>query len=76
METSAKMKAVSQAMSGRWLLTVTAGACLMIITCTACYQGVIGLAPIVDPSALLAVLTMVFMSYFNKPATGETEASK
>lgn len=66
MTEAVKDKAVSQMTSGRWLLTVTAGACLMVTTLTCCWQGVHGEKPFIDPAALTGILTMVFVSYFNK----------
>jgi len=57
---------VTKLFSGRWILTLIAGISLLIITCVSCYAAIIGLPPIADPGALLSVIVMVFMSYFQK----------
>lgn len=57
---------VSKIFSGRWILTLIAGISLLIITCVACYASLCGIPPIVDPGAILPVIVMVFMSYFQK----------
>lgn len=67
METPIKMNMVSQLFSGRWLLTMAAANGLLLLTATLCWQAVHGLTPFMDPGALLAVYTMVFMAYFQKP---------
>ena len=64
---SVKMTIWSQLTSGRWLLTIAAAFGLLLLTTTVCWQGAHGVKPFMDPGALLAVYTMVFMSYFNKP---------
>ena len=65
---------VSQATSGRWLLTVTAGLCLFSMTLADCwyvYAGKFttsGSLPF-SVEALLAIITAVFMAYFGKAPT-------
>lgn len=59
---------VTKVLSGKWLLTVTAGAALMAITLADCWLGVKGLKPFVDPAALLSIITAVVMAYFGRPA--------
>jgi hypothetical protein len=57
---------ISKVFSGRWILTLIAGISLLIITCVSCYASLCGIPPIADPGALLSVIVMVFMSYFQK----------
>ena len=56
-----------KAMSGRWLLTVLAGICLVVFTVTDCILAVYGKSPVIDPMALLSVITIVVAFYFAKP---------
>ena len=56
-----------QLTSGRWLLTVAAGICLLVITVAAVLAPYFDKAPYVTPEALIPVIVMVFMSYFQKP---------
>ena len=70
MEHNIKMNVWSQITSGRWLLTVAAALGLLSMTVTVCWQGVHGINPFMDPGGLLAVYTMVFMAYFQKPTEG------
>lgn len=60
-----------QLTSGRWLLTVASGMCLLMITLAAVLAPYFGKAPFVTPEALLSVIVMVFMSYFQKPPAAE-----
>jgi len=59
---------VGQASSGRWLLTVMAGASLMMLTFVYCKS--IMLRPDVEPQvsgeALFSIISMVFIAYFQK----------
>lgn len=59
---------ISQASSGRWLLTVMAGMALMMITFVYCKS--IMLRPDIEPQvsgeALFSIISMVFISYFQK----------
>lgn len=69
----------SQFTSGRWLLTVISGLCLLGMTLTDCYVAYVQLGrhasaagPIALPfsvEALLAIITAVFMAYFGKTPT-------
>ena len=60
-------RVVGQVSSGRWLLTIIAGVCLLMLTFLDCraymrYQD----KPLpVSVEAIFAVITMVFMSYFH-----------
>lgn len=70
------MKVLAQVFSGRWLLTVAAANGLLIITGTLCWQAMHDLKPFMDPAGVLAVYTMVFLNYFNKPTGGEQRPPK
>lgn len=59
---------VGRLLSGKWLLTVTGGFCLVVITCVDCVMALRGLTPFVDPSTLLTIVTGIVMSYFGRPA--------
>jgi len=61
-------RVLSQASSGRWLLTVMAGAALMMLTFTycKCLMEFPDKPPVVSGEALFAIITMVFVSYFQK----------
>ena len=67
METVIKM-ITAQIFSGRWLLTMAAANGLLLLTGTLCWQACHDIKPFMDPGALLAVYTMVFMAYFQKPS--------
>ena len=54
-------------LSGKWLLTVTGGFCLTIITLVDCCMALKGMTPFVDPSTLLTIGTGIVMSYFGRP---------
>ena len=62
-----KMKIIEQLTSGRWLLTIAAAMCLGMFTIADCMAVAHGKNPIVDPSTILTIITMVFMAYFQKP---------
>jgi len=57
---------ITKLFSGKWILTLIAGISLLIITCVSCYASLTGLPVVADPGALLSVIVMVFMSYFQK----------
>ncbi len=61
-------RVVGQVSSGRWLLTIIAGGCLLMLTFLDCkaYMRYPDKALPVSVEAIFAVITMVFMSYFNK----------
>jgi len=69
-------RVVSQCTSGRWLLTVISGLCLLGMTLTDCYVAYMALGKpgttVTLPfsvEALLAIITAVFMAYFGKTPT-------
>lgn len=49
--------------SGRWILTIIAGICLLGLTIA---HTIRGLDFSIAPEAIAAILTMVFSNYFNK----------
>ena len=63
---------LKQIVSGRWLLTVTAGLCLMIAMVTDAWVAIKwgGVSPSVElpfpVSTIFTLLGVVFTSYFNK----------
>ena len=62
---------VSQTTSGRWLLTITAGICLLAMTAADCWYVWVGKFAANSPlpfsvEALLTIITAVFMAYFGK----------
>lgn len=57
---------VTQTTSARWLLTVIAGLCLLILTATNCRRMLEDKEPLVSNEAIFSVITMVFVSYFQK----------
>ena len=59
---------VAKVLSGKWLLTVTGGLCLTVITVIDCVLALQGKKVFVDPSALLTIVTGIVMSYFGRPA--------
>lgn len=65
---------VARMLSGKWLLTVTGGFCLVIITVVDCVMALKGLTPFVDPSTLLTIVTGIVMSYFGRPSDPNAEA--
>ena len=67
------MQTLRHVTSGRWILTISAAAGLLAITVTICIQALQGQLLSVDPAALMAIYTMVFMSYFNRSRTGESD---
>ena len=67
------MRVMSQMFSGRWLLTIAAANGLLAITFTLCWQAMHGQQPFMDPAGVLAVYTMVFLNYFQKPSTNESK---
>lgn len=66
-EPCTKVHVLRQLASGRWLLTISSAIALLAITATDCILAYKGLKLFVDPAAILAIITMVFMAYFNKP---------
>lgn len=60
-------RVVSQVSSGRWLLTIIAGGCLLMLTFLDCkaYMKYPEKPLPVSVEAIFAVITMVFMSYFH-----------
>ena len=65
-------RVVGQATSGRWLLTIIAGACLLLLTILDCraYMKYPEKPLPVSVEAIFAVITMVFMSYFHSSKDG------
>lgn len=61
-----------KAMSGRWLLTIAAGVALLIFVVADCVLACRGGVPVIDPMALLSVISIVVAFYFAKPPDGET----
>ena len=62
------MSAVSdKAMSGRWLLTISAGLSLMLFVIADCAMAFYGIPPVIDPMALLGIISIVITFYFAKP---------
>jgi len=57
---------ISQGTSGRWILTVIAGGCLLMITFADCKAVMMDKELPFSAEAIFSVITMVFMSYFNK----------
>lgn len=69
-------RVVNQVSSGRWLLTIIAGGCLLMLTyldCRAYLQYPDKPLP-VSVEAIFAVITMVFMSYFHNSKREEVPA--
>lgn len=60
-------RVVVQVSSGRWLLTIIAGGCLLMLTFLDCraYMRYPDKPLPVSVEAIFAVITMVFMSYFH-----------
>lgn len=63
-----KEQSMRKLLSGKWLLTVTGGFCLTVITLVDCVMALKGMTPFVDPSTLLTIVTGIVMSYFGRPA--------
>lgn len=63
-----KEQVAAKVLSGKWMLTVTGGFCLVLITFIDCVLALQGKKVFVDPSALLAIVTGIVMSYFGRPA--------
>jgi len=65
-------RVVGQISSGRWLLTIIAGACLLLLTILDCraYMKYPEKPLPVSVEAIFAVITMVFMSYFHSSKDG------
>lgn len=61
-----RQRIASQLTSGRWLLTMCAAVCMVMITIADCWLAVHAKKLLVDPAALLAIVTMTFMSYFQR----------
>ena len=59
---------LSQVTSGRWILTVMTGISFMGFVGANCYLACIG-KPMVEPGAMVSIITAVVLSYFNKTAT-------
>ncbi len=61
-------RVVGQVSSGRWLLTIIAGICLLLMTLLdfQAYMKYPDKPLPVSVEAIFAVITMVFMSYFHK----------
>ena len=66
MEQCTRTHIATQLMSGKWLLTITAGTCLLAITVTDCVLALTGRTLFVDPAALLSIVTAVVMAYFGR----------
>lgn len=62
--------------SGKWLLTVTAGVCLLGITASDCVLALRGQKPFVDPAALLSIITAVVMAYFGRSPDRPTDGTE
>ena len=62
-----------KAMSGRWLLTVLAGLCLVVFTVADCMLALNAMPPVIDPMALLSVVTIVVAFYFAKNPESESK---
>jgi hypothetical protein len=60
-------RVVGQLSSGRWILTIIAGGCLLLLTFTDCKSVLQGKPPPISVEAIFSIITMVFVSYFNKP---------
>ena len=58
--------ATEKAMSGRWLLTIFAGASLLVFVIADCILAFRGGVPVIDPMALLGVISIVISFYFAK----------
>lgn len=63
-----KERIAAKVLSGKWLLTVTGGFCLVLITAVDGVLALRGKELFVDPGALLAIITGIVMSYFGRPA--------
>lgn len=74
MEQCTKTHVATQLMSGKWLLTITAGTCLLAITVTDCVLALTGRTLFVDPAALLSIVTAVVMAYFGRAPEGKPAA--
>ena len=61
-------RVVGQISSGRWLLTIIAGVCLLMLTILNCraYMKYPDKPLPVSVEAIFTVITMVFVSYFSK----------
>ena len=61
---------VNQATSGRWLLTVIAGLCLLAMTLADCWAVTHGKEPPISVEAIFSIITMVFGLYFSRAKEG------
>lgn len=59
---------VNQLSSGRWLLTQAAATCMIVFTLTDCYIAIKHPDQKIPVSidGMVAIITMVFMAYFQK----------
>jgi hypothetical protein len=57
---------INQGTSGRWWLTIIAGTCLLMITFVDCKAVMKDKEPPFSAEAIFSIVTMVFVSYFNK----------
>ena len=68
---------VNQLSSGRWLLTQAAALCMIMFTVTDCYIAMKHpdqkLPVSID--GMVAIITMVFMAYFQKQDAAPTEGA-
>jgi len=63
----------SKLSSGKWLLTMAAAGCLVMITIADCWLAWRAKPLMVDPATILSIITMCFVSYFAKPARLESD---
>lgn len=56
-----------QVTSGRWLLTVSSAVALLALVRADLIAIAAGQEPPVSTEAIFSIITMVFVSYFNKP---------
>jgi len=62
-----RSRLMGQICSGRWILTVLSGLCLVMLTLALIWKGS---AHSVSGEALVAIISTVFVSYFRKERNG------
>ena len=68
MSPEAQNQFMKQITSGRWILTVMSGVCLVILTVSLVVKGE---EHSISGEALVSIISMVFVSYFNRKRNGD-----